>query len=231
MGTVAAKPDDPWLRPVTALEHPHRRCGCRAALAGHDSCVNRVSRVSGSVSPRPSRVQERLIAALIPDALEPCDDVASAPLPVLPTLTRLEGAAPGGLVVSTTRIDRSGRVHERFLLRELGWEPGQQWEMDTMHGMILIAATRSGQHTVDVRGAISLPAALRHLCGIEPGPPLVLAAVVPEQVMVIHPADTVARLLAAHYTDLIGINRRGHTDTPPGENTSSDSSRNDRTPP
>lgn len=168
-------------------------------------------------------MQERLIAALIPDALEACDDIVGAPLPVLPTLTRLEDVAPGGLVVSTTRIDRSGRVHERFLLRELGWDPGQQLEMDTMHGMILIAATRTGQHTVDVRGAISLPAALQHLCGIEPGPPLVLAAAIPEQVMVIHPADTIARLLAAHYTDLIRTNNRDHHDTSPGENAHGDS--------
>ena len=160
-------------------------------------------------------MQERLIAALIPDALEACSDIASTPLPMLPTLTRLDGVAPGRLMVSTTRIDRSGRMHERFLLRELGWEPGQRLEMDTMHGMILIAATRTGHHTVDARGAISLPAALRHLCGIEPGPPLVLAAAVPEQVMAIHPADTVARLLAAHYTDLIRTNNRDHTDTSP----------------
>jgi hypothetical protein len=103
--------------------------------------------------------------------------------------------------------------------------------MDTMHGMILIAATRTGQHTVDVRGAISLPAALRHLCGIEPWPPLVVAAAVPEQVMVIHPADTVARLLAAHYTDLIRTNHRDHTDTSPDGNARSDSCRNDRTTP
>jgi hypothetical protein len=82
------------------------------------------------------------VPALIPDALEARDNAVGALLPVLPTLTRLEGVVPGGLVVSTTRIDRSGRVHERFLLRELDWEPGQQLKMDTMHGMILIAAAR-----------------------------------------------------------------------------------------
>jgi hypothetical protein len=103
-------------------------------------------------------------------------------------------------------MDRSGRVHERLLLDKLGWHPGRQLDMDTLHGMILIAATPAGQHTVDARGAIAPPAALRHLCGIEHGPPLVLAAAVPEQVMVIHPAATVAHLLAEHYTNLL------HTD-------------------
>jgi len=75
--------------------------------------------------------------------------------------------------------------------------------MDTMHGMILIAATPAGQHTIDHRGAIKLPAALRRLCRIEYGPPLVLAAAIPEQVIVAHPAAVVARLLTTHYTDLI----------------------------
>jgi len=152
---------------------------------------------------RPSRVRERLISALIPDSLGSGGGVMGAPLQVLPTLRRLEKTAPGTLLVSTTRMDRSGRVHERLLLDELGWHPGRQLDMDAMHGMILIAATPAGQHTVDTRGAIGLPAALRRLCGIEYGPPLVLAAAIPEQVMVIHPAATVAHLLATHYTDLL----------------------------
>lgn len=107
------------------------------------------------------------------------------------------------MVVSTTRMDCSGRIQERLLLRELDWQPGRRLELDTLHGMIVIAATPHGRHVVDRRGGIGLPAALRRMCGISGGPPLVLAAAVPEQVMVVHSAATVARLLAAHYTDLI----------------------------
>ena len=166
---------------------------------GHYGCVNGVSRVSS----RPSQVRERLIGALIPDTLGPGNEDARVLLAVLPTLRRLDNLHPTALLVSTSRMDRSGRVHERILLRELGWDPGSRVDMDTMHGMILIAATPTGQHIIDHRGAIKLPASLRRLCGFEYGPPLVLAAVVPEQVMVVHPSTTVAHLLAAHYTDLI----------------------------
>jgi hypothetical protein len=45
------------------------------------------------------------------------------------------------------------------------------------------------------------------MCGIDPGPPLVLAAAVREHILVIHPAATVAHLLTAHYRDLIGVPR------------------------
>jgi len=44
------------------------------------------------------------------------------------------------------------------MLRELGWTPGKKLDLDTLHGMILIAAAPTGQHTIDHRGAINLPA-------------------------------------------------------------------------
>jgi hypothetical protein len=42
------------------------------------------------------------------------------------------------------------------------------------------------------------------MSGITIGPPVVLVAAVPEQTVLIHPAITVTRLLAAHYPTLIG---------------------------
>jgi hypothetical protein len=58
-------------------------------------------------------------------------------------------------------------------------------------------------HTIDHRSTIKLPASLRRLCGINYGPPLVLAAAIPEQVMVVHPTAVVAQLLSTYYTDLV----------------------------
>ena len=135
--------------------------------------------------------------------MSPRDENTAVPLPVLPALNHLRGLNPTKLHVSTTRTDRSGRIHERILLRELGWEPGSRMDMDTLHGMIVIAATPTGQHTIDHRNTIKLPASLRRLCGINYGPPLVLAAAIPEQVMIVHPAAVVAQLLSTHYTELI----------------------------
>jgi hypothetical protein len=123
-------------------------------------------------------VQERLIGALIPDALGPRNQVARIPLAVLPALSRLDNLKPAALLVSTSRMDRSGRIRERILLRQLGWHPGTRLDIDTLHELIVIAATPAGHHTIDHRGAIKPPASLRRLCGIDHGPPLVLAATV-----------------------------------------------------
>jgi hypothetical protein len=170
--------------------------GSGGQVTGDHSGVSLISRT------RPGRPQERLIAALVPDAVEHPELVPPAPLPLLPALRRI-GDAGSALLVVTARMDHSGRVHERLLLRALGWQPGHRLEMDLLHGLIVVAAAPAGPHAVDPRGALRLPAALRHLCGIEPGPPLVLAAAVAAQVVVVHPAIMVAELLAAHYTSLL----------------------------
>jgi hypothetical protein len=148
-------------------------------------------------------VQERLIGALIPDALGPRGQVTRLPLPVLPILNRLDSLDPATLLVSTSRMDRSGRIHERILLRQLGWNPSTRMDIDTLHNLIVIAAIPTGHHTIDHRGAIKLPASLRRLCGIDHGQPLVLAAAVSQQVMVVHTAATITHMLTTHYTHII----------------------------
>jgi hypothetical protein len=61
-----------------------------------------------------------------------------------------------------------------------------------------------GAHHVDDRGAIALPTAARRMCGLPTGPPVVLLADVARQVVVVLPAATVTRVLAAHTAALIG---------------------------
>ncbi|HEU5470900.1 MAG TPA: hypothetical protein VFV67_09635 [Actinophytocola sp.] len=118
------------------------------------------------LSERPGRMRERLIAALIPDTVGLAEAVPPTALPLLPALRRVEEAGPAALLVATARMDRSGRVGERLLLRALGWRPGTRLDMDTMYGMVVIAAAPTGAYVVDQRGAFGLPAGLRHLCGI-----------------------------------------------------------------
>jgi hypothetical protein len=48
-------------------------------------------------------------------------------------------ASPNLLLVGTARIDRSGRIYERNLLRALGWQLGRRLDLDTVHGMLVLA--------------------------------------------------------------------------------------------
>jgi hypothetical protein len=133
------------------------------------------------------------------------------PMPVLPPVAALRSIGSGALLIGAARIDRSGRIHERALLHAVGWGPGQRLELDSVDGLIVIAPAPAGRHIIDRRSGLPLPAAVRRMCGIKPGPPLVLAAAVADQVLVIHAAATVARLLAAHYTDLLTQACEGNT--------------------
>lgn len=153
------------------------------------------------MSPVPPRPREQLIAALVPDT--PPRRPPPASLPRLPAL-RLPARAGPELLIDTARIDRAGRVHARAVFDALGWAPGRRLALDTVGELIVLAPDVAGWYRIDRRGAVTLPPAARRMCGIEPGPPLVLAAAVAEQLLVVHPTATVARLLAGHYRDLTG---------------------------
>jgi bifunctional DNA-binding transcriptional regulator/antitoxin component of YhaV-PrlF toxin-antitoxin module len=153
--------------------------------------------------PHPS-TPEQLIAALLPDVTAPQPTPRPAPMRSLPAPSPLRRPDPETLLLGTARLDRSGRIHERTLFRALGWGPGHELAINTVDEMIVIRSVPGGRHRIDDRRALALPAAVRRMCGIAIGPPVVLVAAVPEQTVLIHPAITVTRLLAAHHRTLIG---------------------------
>ncbi|WP_156994339.1 hypothetical protein [Pseudonocardia acaciae] len=146
--------------------------------------------------------REQLIGALLPDIhAEPSPPLA-VPLPVLPAPTLPASTTAAGLLIGMARADRSGRLHERRLLRALGWMPGQRLALDVVHGLIVVQPAPTGSHVLDDRAALHLPAATRRLCRINHGAPIVLTASVAQQTLVIHPPHVVARLLSAHHANL-----------------------------
>lgn len=84
------------------VTHPARRAptrSCTTAKQGDHEDVNRASQLTS----RPRHVRERLIGALIPDALGTRTESPSVPLPALPTLSRLNDLNQAALLVSATR--------------------------------------------------------------------------------------------------------------------------------
>jgi hypothetical protein len=152
-----------------------------------------------------SAVREQLISALLPDVTAPRPAPQPVPMPSLPAPTPPQLDDPDRVLLSTGRLDRSGRLHERAVLCALGWGPGQELTLHNIDDMIVIKVVAGGDHRIDDRGGLALPAAVRRMCGITIGPPVVLVADVPEQTLLVHPARTITRLLAMHYQTLIGI--------------------------
>ncbi|MGJ3224836.1 hypothetical protein ACQEUV_05605 [Micromonospora aurantiaca (nom. illeg.)] len=122
--------------------------------------------------PRPRRPDEQLVEALIPAPL-PVASPEPARLPTLPAPTARDG---DGVLFDVARPDTAGRVTARALLRALGWTPGLALHADAVTGAILITPAADGAHVVGTREELPLPTAARHLCGIAPGEPVLLAA-------------------------------------------------------
>ena len=121
------------------------------------------------------------------------------PAPGLPA-----GTAPGDLLVGTARLDASGRLTARALLRALGWGAGHRVDIAVSEGVLVVRSNPAGLHLVGDRGELGLPAAARRMCGITQGPPVLLVAALPLDVLIVHPAHLIAHLLADWYTNRAG---------------------------
>jgi hypothetical protein len=148
------------------------------------------------------RRDEQLITALVPARLAGGGPPSPAPLPMLPAPGLPAGTAPGDLLVETARLDASGRLTARPLLRALGWGPGHRVDIAVIEGVL--GSTPAGLHVVGDRGELGLPAPARQMCGITPGLPVLLVAALPHDVLVVHPAHLIAQLLADWYTTRAG---------------------------
>ncbi|MEU3457541.1 hypothetical protein ABZ671_28645 [Micromonospora sp. NPDC006766] len=149
------------------------------------------------------RLDEQLIGAVIP---APLPRPASPPAPMLELPAALPPAREpvDDIVIDVARPDADGRVAARALLRALRWPSGHRLHIDATDGLLLITAAPDGKHTVGARGALPLPAAARQLCGIHPHQAVLLAAFPVRDLLVVHPSNTITRLLADLHAAVLG---------------------------
>ncbi|MCG5446179.1 hypothetical protein NIE79_004747 [Micromonospora sp. NIE79] len=136
--------------------------------------------------PRPRWPDEQLVEALAPTPL-PVASPEPAPLPTLPA----PAARTGEGCCSTWAAPTPPAGSPLALLRALGWTPGLTLHADVVTGAILITPAADGAHFVGTREELPLPAAVRHLCGIAPGEPVLLAALPRRNRIVVHPSNTI----------------------------------------
>jgi hypothetical protein len=125
-------------------------------------------------------------------------------MPALPAPCPPADLSEPDLLFGVACPDRSGRVTERGLLRALHWGPGRRIDIRSHQGMLIIASAAAGEHVVGSREELPLPAAARQMCGIVAGQPLLLAALIAYDLLVIHSARSVAWRLADLHAQAIG---------------------------
>src|SRR5262249_5470848 len=155
---------------------------CRTGCPAHD-----VWPVGPAMTPTRRRGREQRIGALIPAPLPDRPRPRPAPMPALPSPRPPMHLSPDEVLIGIARPDRSGRVTARCLPGALGWPPGHRVDLRPHAGMLIIGSSPAGQHVVGGRGELPLPATARQMCAIVPGQPLLLAALVAHDLLVIHP--------------------------------------------
>jgi hypothetical protein len=145
--------------------------------------------------------REQLLAAVIPVPLQRPIPRTPHLLPELPA-PRLPAAEPESLVLGMARLDGSGRVHDRAILAALDWHPGRRIDITTVYDTIVVHSVSTGLHIIGARGDLTLPAAARTLSGIPANSRVVLAAIPSENLLLVHPSATMARLLCRHYATM-----------------------------
>ena len=148
---------------------------------------------------------ERLVRPLVPAALPARPRPRTAPLPALPARVALPASVNASeLLLGMALPSRCGRVTEQHLLHALRWQPGRRLGIQVYNGLLVVGSADDGRHRVGSRGALPLPASARRMCGIEPGQPVLLAALVTSDLLVIHSVSTLARLVADLHAQMPG---------------------------
>jgi hypothetical protein len=107
-------------------------------------------------------------------------------------------SVPQDVVYGIARIDASGRVCERAVVTALGWCGGDRLTFTADGGVATARRDPAGMVTLPASGYITIPAALRHRCGLEPGDQVLLAALPGQDALAAYCLAVVDQAIRAH---------------------------------
>ena len=97
------------------------------------------------------------------------------------------------------RVDASGRVANRDIVRALGWKPGDKLEIVPTLGCIIILASPDGLFSVPVKPCIVIPVAARQFHNISAGDHVLLAAAPEYGIVIVHTRQAMNDMLARYH--------------------------------
>jgi len=176
----------------------------RVVHAGGDAVVDRTNAVGGQADRGGNSVQfaevssavaDTVIAALVPSSSQP---VPAQRVPALPTAELISLLSDGSLCYEISRVDSSGRLSARRLLRALCWSVADQLSLQASAGVIVLRPAAHGVSCVTRQRGVVLPAAARFRCGLQSGDGVLLAAALHHNALVVH-AFSVLDLMMSRY--------------------------------
>ena len=139
---------------------------------------------------------QQIVAAL---ALPP-SPAAAEPLRPLPLTSLYQLSRDTTMLYDVSRVDDSGRISNRDIIRALGWQPGDKLDVIPALGGIVMLSSPDGLLTVSARPFIFIPAAARRLHNIETGDHVLLAAAPEYRLVIIHTRQAMNDMLARYHS-------------------------------
>jgi bifunctional DNA-binding transcriptional regulator/antitoxin component of YhaV-PrlF toxin-antitoxin module len=152
-------------------------------------------------NPNPAPPGVRTTAQEIVAALAlPLPPVPAEPLRPLPLTSLHQLSRDTTMLYDVGRVDESGRISNRDIVRALGWQPGDKLDVIPAPSGIVILSSPDGLHTVPAKSCIAIPAAARRLHNIETGDHVLLAAAPEYGLVIIHTRQAVNDMLARYHS-------------------------------
>ena len=130
----------------------------------------------------------------------PLSPTSAEPLRPLPLVGLQQLSRDTTMLYGVGRVDASGRVSNRDIVRALGWQPGDRLEVIPTLSAIVILSSPDGLLSVPVKPYIVIPASARRLHNIEAGDHVLLAAAPEYGIVIIHTRQAMNDMLARYHS-------------------------------
>lgn len=137
-----------------------------------------------------------------PKTGDPSQTPTAAPSPRLPVAALVDRAPQTTACYAVTAVDSRGRLADRSPLRVLGWPPLSRVSIGTFKGEMIIIRRCDGPDTITGQGHVRLPARIRHLCRLEPGCRVLVAAFPTCDVLAVYTVSALDAMLLAYHEAL-----------------------------
>jgi hypothetical protein len=139
--------------------------------------------------------QEIVAALALPASPVPAEPLRPLPLTGLRQLSR-----DTTMLYDVGRVDESGRISNRDIVRALGWQPGDRLDVIPALGGIVMLSSPDGLLIVPAKPFIVIPAPARRLHNIETGDHVLLAAAPEYRLVIIHTRQAINDMLALYHS-------------------------------
>jgi bifunctional DNA-binding transcriptional regulator/antitoxin component of YhaV-PrlF toxin-antitoxin module len=105
---------------------------------------------------------------------------------------------PDEVVYGFGRMDVSGRVGDRAIVSVLGWQPGDRLTLTATADVTIVRRDPGGLVSMTAKPYITIPAALRHRCGLRAGDRVLLAVFPGQDALAAYSFAVVDQALRSH---------------------------------